>query len=152
MPSRTFCRSTLRRLHRRDHSLGLAQEVATALNELHSGVYAPGGDSSRQIGLPSLAQRRALDNIVQSAVSFRAPPSDMIRQGALRELLAKHGYVGEAAALAPLDVDLLALPLASFRSQVVKQDDRSHRGYERPFCRKGMGRLAFGRRGCAGLM
>ena len=41
------------------------------------------------------------------------PPEGMTRQGALSELLAGRGYLGESAStVAPLDIDLLSLPRA----------------------------------------
>ena len=42
---------------------------------------------------------------------FVGSPSDLTCQGALEELLAKQGYAGDSAAVAPLDVDRVALPL-----------------------------------------
>ena len=39
----------------------------------------------------------------------------MTLSGALRELRGNHGYNGQAATLAPVDVSLLALPVPNFR-------------------------------------
>ena len=105
-----LCRTTLRRLQRRGRSFELAQEMATTLNELYAGPNA-----AAQCSSSSLAQRTVVDRLVDAATRFGGPPSDLTRQGALEELLAKQGYAGESAAVAPLDVDRVALPPPGFR-------------------------------------
>ena len=59
---------------------------------------------------PTAAQLESLHRIRGCVAAAGPPPSDLDGQRALSELLAKQGYRGESATLAPLDVHLLSLP------------------------------------------
>eukprot|EP00972_Heterocapsa_arctica_P072286 10677243-Heterocapsa_arctica.AAC.1 len=76
---------------------------------------------------PSLGQRLCLDRIRQAVADVGPRPSDLTGQEALSALLAKRGYAGETATLAPLDVDLLSLPVVG-NHPVPLEDLLSDRG------------------------
>ena len=100
-------RSSARRAHRRHHADKWASSCVDALNELDAGTTPVENRSSTA----TAAHMASLDRIASAVRACGPKPSDLDGEGALRELLAKQGYSGEPSALAPLDADLLSLPL-----------------------------------------
>ncbi|CAK0796309.1 unnamed protein product, partial [Prorocentrum cordatum] len=84
---------------------GVSGTIAT-LNELHGGSNHPSGSNLQ----PSAAQLAWLERIEQAHRDLGTPPADLHGQGALEELLSKQSYGGSAGAVAPLEVERVALP------------------------------------------
>ncbi|CAK0863277.1 unnamed protein product, partial [Prorocentrum cordatum] len=84
---------------------GVSGTIAT-LNELHGGSNHPSGSNLQ----PSAAQLACLERIEQAHRDLGTPPADLHGQGALEELLSKQSYGGSAGAVAPLEVERVALP------------------------------------------
>ena len=106
-----YSRSVQRRALRRQHIHELAEEATVALNEMYTG----GHSADRIPRSANAAQRASLQRIVSACGAMGSPPAELNGQGALKELLGKRGYDGEPSALAPLDVDSLALPGSGFQ-------------------------------------
>ena len=105
-------RSVKRRLAVRSKVAHIAQDSATALNEIFAGEHRPA--NLTDCGEVSAAQRMCARSLAADARALGAPPTDLSRQGALEELLARKSYGDQPATLAPLDVDRLALPSDGF--------------------------------------
>ena len=111
--SADFCpssRSVARRRLKHGHTAGIVNDAILTFNQMHAGRDdCPG--TRRE---PTEAQSAALASQWHAASQLGAPPDGLTCQGALSELRAKLSYGGEPASLAPLDVDLLALPRPGF--------------------------------------
>ena len=104
-------RSRVRRRCRRAHVREWANETIAALNEMHAGR-----SDVKPSGLrPSLVQHMSLERIRRAVEALGPPPAGVTRQGALSELLARHGYDGKCVTAVPLDLSRISLPEAGTR-------------------------------------
>ena len=83
-----------------------ANSMIDTLNEMAGGPVPVGAGA----GCPTAGQARCLERLRATACAVGPPPDGMNGEGALSELLAKRGYGGEPATLAPLEIDLLSVP------------------------------------------
>ena len=108
------CRAVRRRREKGSHIDAVTKDTIQALNGLYdnSGKVLSGGGAHS----PTLAQLTAVDQLRDHAAWLGAPPVELSRQGALRELLAKTAYTGcGQGAVVDIDVDAVALPPWGFR-------------------------------------
>ena len=82
-------RCVKRRLAIRSKVAHIAQDSATALNEIFSGEHRP---ASFADGGVTAAQRVCVRSLASDARALGAPPTNLSRQGALEELLARKSY------------------------------------------------------------
>ena len=97
-----------RRILRQQHCVRDAEGVVASLN----GLYGSGDESGlAEMTLhATLSQRVCIHHVCEAIHDLGEPPPDMDPQGALRSLLGPQDYAGIPAHLAPLELDLVALP------------------------------------------
>ena len=91
----------------------VTEELVATLNDMYAGAAT--GARGMSFMKPNLAQRTALHELHRKVALMGPPPPGLSGQGALAELLAKRGYDGEPATLAPLHLPSLALPRRASR-------------------------------------
>ena len=106
-----FSRRQARRRHIRGSVSDICDASVMALNHLYLG-----SDKSleNKVAPSTAAQREAHRSLYSAARRVGPCPSEFTGEAALKELLAKQGYAGESTTVAPIDIDLLALPRAGF--------------------------------------
>ena len=107
---KSLSRSVQRRVQQSCHKANVTRDAISALNKMyrHRDNWVADRPATK-------SQKVALEQLECFTEWLGSPPSDLTRQGALRELLAKTGYSGESqGAVVSIEVDSVALPAAWF--------------------------------------